>query len=227
MAYNPTNWENFPSTNTPLNANNLNKIENQLAKLSSAIRINTTGTNLNDYREDGIYYFDAGYTPTNIPAGVNGWLQVMTGENAGGIFVKQIWYRHGTPDSNDYETYVRTFSVNTWSKWTKLLTEKNQIQYNRWHSIVLTRSDDNYIYVMLYGSNQLREGNYSIADDFELLTYGQTSSNLTIPKSAINNITRHDWGFELTLDRSGISGISSSSYNGIAVVANPITLQST
>ena len=27
MAYNKTNWENAPSTNTPINANNLNKIE--------------------------------------------------------------------------------------------------------------------------------------------------------------------------------------------------------
>jgi hypothetical protein len=27
MAYNKTNWENSPSTNTPINANNLNKIE--------------------------------------------------------------------------------------------------------------------------------------------------------------------------------------------------------
>ena len=28
MAYNKTNWQNLPSTNTPISANNLNKIEN-------------------------------------------------------------------------------------------------------------------------------------------------------------------------------------------------------
>lgn len=28
MAYNKTNWENLPSTSTPVNATNLNKIEN-------------------------------------------------------------------------------------------------------------------------------------------------------------------------------------------------------
>lgn len=30
MSYTKTNWENLPSTNTPLNASNLNKIESEL-----------------------------------------------------------------------------------------------------------------------------------------------------------------------------------------------------
>lgn len=33
MAYNKTNWQNLPDTSTPLSANNLNKIENELEKL--------------------------------------------------------------------------------------------------------------------------------------------------------------------------------------------------
>ena len=37
MQYTKTNWENTPSTNTPLNATNLNKIENQLEALTNAI----------------------------------------------------------------------------------------------------------------------------------------------------------------------------------------------
>lgn len=37
MAYNKTIWENLPSTNTPLNASNLNKIENQLEFLDRNI----------------------------------------------------------------------------------------------------------------------------------------------------------------------------------------------
>lgn len=32
MAYTSTNWENLPSTNTPINATNLNKIETELGK---------------------------------------------------------------------------------------------------------------------------------------------------------------------------------------------------
>ena len=35
MAYTPTNWTNFPSTATPVNASNLNKIENELVALDT------------------------------------------------------------------------------------------------------------------------------------------------------------------------------------------------
>ena len=35
MAYTKTNWENLPSTNTPVNATNLNKIETQLGNVSN------------------------------------------------------------------------------------------------------------------------------------------------------------------------------------------------
>lgn len=104
---------------------------------------------------------------------------------------------------------------------------KNTIDYQAWQSIVLTRSDTNYFYIMLYGSNILKEGTYSIANDFKVLTYGQTNSQLTIPKSAISSISRRDWGFELIINRSGISGIASTEYNGIAIVVSTIRLQST
>ena len=50
MSYTKTNWENLPSTATPVNANNLNKIENALVKnsaydynlLNSAVTNSTT-----------------------------------------------------------------------------------------------------------------------------------------------------------------------------------------
>ena len=97
-------------------------------KISSAsvatVNVTIANTDLNDYTQDGVYYFGANYTPTNIPAGVNGWLQVMTGNQAGTICKKQIWYRHGTANSNDFETYVRTSTDgSTWSNWRKVLTE--------------------------------------------------------------------------------------------------------
>lgn len=109
----------------------------------------------------------------------------------------------------------------------KLIESKNIIDYQSWQSVVLTRSDTNYFYIVLYGSNILKEGTYSIANDFRVLTYGTTNSDLTIPKSAISSISRRDWGFELIINRSGISGIASTQYNGIAIVATTIRLQST
>lgn len=43
MAYSKTTWENLPSTNTPINATNLNKVEDELASLDPAVPY-TTGT---------------------------------------------------------------------------------------------------------------------------------------------------------------------------------------
>ena len=37
MSYTKTNWENSPSTNTPVNASNLNKIENKLVDLDTRV----------------------------------------------------------------------------------------------------------------------------------------------------------------------------------------------
>ena len=77
---------------------------------------------LNDIVETGIYYFSQTYTPANIPVGVNGWLLVMKGSSSD--IVKQVWYRLGTANSNSYNTFERYKGGNTWSEWTKFLTEK-------------------------------------------------------------------------------------------------------
>lgn len=37
MAYTPTKWENSPSTNTPVNADNLNKLEQGVKDLHDAL----------------------------------------------------------------------------------------------------------------------------------------------------------------------------------------------
>ena len=87
---------------------------------NSVITVASTGTDLNDYKEFGWYYFDGNHTPTNVPAGVNGWLQVIT---TSGTAVKQIWYRMGTINSNDYQTFVRTFNGTNWGDWKQIRME--------------------------------------------------------------------------------------------------------
>lgn len=115
MAYNKTIWENLPSTNTPINETNLNNMENGIEPANTIVVTDTT-VDLNNYIHDGSYYFPGGtQTVTNIPAGINGWLRVMESTNNG--FVKQIWYRAGTPNANDYQTFVRTYTGGIWSDW--------------------------------------------------------------------------------------------------------------
>lgn len=102
-----------------------------------------------------------------------------------------------------------------------------QIAYDSWHSIILTRTDSTWLSLMLYGSNHLKEGNYSIANDFNLILIGSTNVEVTIPTNAIT-IIRRDWGFELNILRSGITGDDGNAHDGIAIVSDEnLVLKST
>lgn len=87
-----------------------------------SVQVVKENLDLNDITETGIYYFSQAYTPVNIPMGVNGWLLVMKGSSSD--IVKQVWYRLGTTNSNSCNTFERYKGNNTWSEWTKFLTEK-------------------------------------------------------------------------------------------------------
>ena len=86
------------------------------AALGEISNIYTSGTvDLNDFTKTGFYSFTSGLTTiTNVPVGSNGYVIVM---NGGGSNAKQIWFRQGTIDTNDYNTYIRTKSSAGWSSW--------------------------------------------------------------------------------------------------------------
>lgn len=94
--------------------------------MPGTVTVTTAGTDLNDYTEDGFYFFpNSDYTPANIPVGVNGWLLVMGGGRYD--FTKQLWWRAGTPDSNDYQCYQRMYYNGRWSAWTQTITDKGGV----------------------------------------------------------------------------------------------------
>lgn len=227
MAYQKTNWEDFPSTNTPVNATNLNKMENGIANAVEKTGDTMTGALLMQSNPIGfgsggnIFFKEDGYGDKfRILPDFNG-----TG-SSNKLIIQSTTGDAGT-DPTNWQDLVYIHADTGYIELAGNIGSKSQIDYSNWHSIVLTRSDNTYLNIILYGSNILKEGNYSITNDFRLITYGTTNSDLTIPKSAIVEISRRDWGFELVINRSGISGISSGDYNGIAVVASGITLQST
>ena len=91
-------------------------------KVSKTTWVEPVNTNLNDYMDEGTYYFETNHTPQNIPTGSNGWLQVFN-RGKDKAFVKQIWYRAGTIGTDDMETYVRTYlSSRGWGPWIKYTT---------------------------------------------------------------------------------------------------------
>ena len=83
----------------------------------SCTKISTKDTNLDDYKTSGVFYFSGTYTPVNIPFGTNGFLIVITNDTQ----VKQFWLRHGTNNSNDYNTAIRFFNGTSWSDWRRFL----------------------------------------------------------------------------------------------------------
>ena len=124
MAYTKKGWKNKGETgatesNSKLDKNAMNDLEKRIADGFEFKNVTQDNTNLNDYVTTGFYFFEGNKTPINIPIGVNGWLQVIKGN---GNFVKQIWYRAGTKNVNDFETYIRTKTDN-WSEWKKLFIE--------------------------------------------------------------------------------------------------------
>lgn len=88
--------------------------------------VTDSGEDLDNYTTTGVYFFASSYTPTNIPGGSNGWLVVLnqTQADSSSAYVKQIWLRAGTPNSNDYHMWVRTkyTSGGDWGNWYKILT---------------------------------------------------------------------------------------------------------
>lgn len=134
MSYIKTQWVDNV---TDIDENNLNKIEQGIydnsLKLETQI-VNTANTSLNDYTDEGWYFFEPPYTPTNIPIGVNGFLEVRKGST----FTKQIWYRAGTPGSNDFQTFVRTKNINGWGAW-KRYTVPGDLYWTKTNHEILSK----------------------------------------------------------------------------------------
>ena len=74
---------------------------------------------LNTLTESGLYYVSDETTALHCPAGSNGHILVMSD----GTRVRQVFFRVGTVDSNNYQWYSRslgsdlTIGENGWSKW--------------------------------------------------------------------------------------------------------------
>ena len=98
-------------------------------------------TSLNDVVDTGTYYCNYNKTYTNMPPSIsNGWLCVSKVSDR---IVKQVFLRHGTANTNDYQIYVRTKIGTTWSDWTKVVTSKDYATTSDYGAIKLSTSVSN------------------------------------------------------------------------------------
>lgn len=217
MSYNKHTWVNNVDA---VDEDKMNHIENGIKDLDQGLSEVFNAKPNADWRlKSGVYHYEgADTTALDLPFAH---VQVLTLRKGGnrGVALAMRWA------DNEYYLWMNRLhddtAQNQWAGWVQVYAGKDEIAYQSWHSVVLTRSDNNLLYIMLYGSNHLKEGTYSIdiegGDSFELRAYGSTNGNLIIPKTALNSISRRDWGFELTFNRSNISGMSGE-YNGVGII---------
>jgi uncharacterized repeat protein (TIGR02543 family) len=87
----------------------------------AVVYVKTANTDLNDYLQTGVWYFNSNYTPANVPSGsVNGWLVVLRADNGA---LKQLWLRYGKLNNNDSNIYVRTGNGEEWGGWRRIMSE--------------------------------------------------------------------------------------------------------
>ena len=140
MAYSKTNWQDLPSTTAPLNATNLNKIENELSDLDSNKIDFSYLTNFTDgiARKKRVLNVDFNSLATfqsglitilnataNAPVNTGSnshWyvLQIYTKEDNKNEFITQIATHFF--DYSDTNIYIRKCIKGTWGAWRKIAT---------------------------------------------------------------------------------------------------------
>ncbi len=103
---------------TPIELKSFNEIGDLYAHRACENQ-NGEDTDLNNYKEPGIYIFSNSGTIYNAPSMTNGVLMVFGNRN----LTKQIFFRWGVIGVNDNDTCTRTYwaSNNTWSVWSFIL----------------------------------------------------------------------------------------------------------
>lgn len=102
MAYTKTNWQNLPNQTTPLNASNMNKIEDELKLLDDNISVVTTETKIGTFKGKNLYRTIVEYTQASATSGSG---LVQTDIPTGISTVKRVVSIRGSYDSSHDGTY--------------------------------------------------------------------------------------------------------------------------
>lgn len=123
---------------------------------SAPLASNSSGGDLNNYINNGTYYFYSDHTPANAPSGVvNGTLVVMATSTT---TLKQLWFRTGTVNTNDHQTYVRTCNGGNWSNWHKFAMEGVVLFEGSATNPVFSDRVKNYSFLEIYFSDNNNVG---------------------------------------------------------------------
>lgn len=105
--------------------------------------------NLNNYTNDGLYFFTASASASNLPSGcTNGILWTINCGDGPTPTIKQLFFRYGTVNKTDHNIFTRTRMTTsaTWSSWARILTT-NDIKYG---TSVPTNLETGQIYLQYF-----------------------------------------------------------------------------
>lgn len=139
--------------------------------VSAVVYVKTANTDLNDYLQTGVWYFNTSHTPNNLPTDcVNGWLVVLRADSGA---IKQFWLRYGSMNTNDFNTYVRTSNGSAWSGWSRFAVEpKVLFDGSTDGTVTLLETAANFAYLeIIYSDNNGKQGGFAKIDSPNGVTF--------------------------------------------------------
>lgn len=228
MSYTKNNWENLPSTTTPLNATNLNRIEQGVAEANGAVGTQLAqNTDLNNVTAIGSYYSAQGSdtsTMSHIPTGLNKAFKLIVEHLHRADRILQTLI----VNDSDVSIYTR-INTGSWSSWEKINTNLNINGSMTYNSTYITDTPDINSYYrngnVVQISFRAKIAN-SIPNGSKLFTlpYKCTQNYMEVPAYYGGNYSRTGNVFAY-INSSGeiISGAYSGSNNYIHIYFSYIT----
>ena len=100
MAYTRVNWKDLPDTSTPITAENLNKMDEQIAKIGGAIRVqNSVDQNMETETHTTIIFDTVDFNTTENLTLSNGSIKI--GSNINCVLVTGRWTSFSISNNND------------------------------------------------------------------------------------------------------------------------------
>lgn len=174
-------------------------VSRSIADILNIHEVTQQGTDLNNYKSQGVYFFASTVTPVHIPTGIMGFLVVLPATN----YIKQIWFRDVAEGVNQRQTYVRQYRLSdtSWSDWSQYATTN---QYGA--PISNSGGYLGYNGLCSNANNTITQGQYHT---------NSTTSNVPTSKSGIllvyvgdagvqqNDSSAHSWLHQIFMDNSG------------------------
>lgn len=126
-----------------------------LANLGAAPTVQCpNGTDADTLKNAGLYMIAS--DGVNLPnSAINGYILVISSTD--GTRSKQLFSRHGTQNTNDFQTYVRQWNGSTWSDWVRLIDGATCIPWQStttWSTAVAdAKMDIKVVFEITEGSN--------------------------------------------------------------------------